>query len=319
MSKGKSVISKILLTILGLILIVVGVATFVTDSSYLVGGKTEGEVNEMLFNNEDLSDYEDKYLSIDIYGNLGKFAETNHTVNLIPTGTDNHYVVWLDDGSFMAVTAPKKMSSQFDAQEEEVWAYINYETEDFPETPIRLAGKMERLTGELYSYYDEALQDIGVTPAEYEVRYYTISGAESRWMALLVPILCTLIGLVMLLSALGGFFFGKGKKNSPAMANGNYGITGQQGMNQQGMNQQSMAPQGMTTQALQTPTFTYDGYQGGWNQTANAANANSASATNPEWQQTAQAEANSQWQQASQAATNPEWQQTDYSNPFDGQ
>ena len=79
--------------ILGLAFLIVGAMTLITEGDYLFAGRTQGEVNEIVLADESISEYLDEYVSIDIYGTMEIFAETKHTVNAIPTGTDYHYVV----------------------------------------------------------------------------------------------------------------------------------------------------------------------------------------------------------------------------------
>ena len=229
------------MVILGLALAGMGILTLIGEGDYLFGGKTQGEVNEIVLSGDkDISDYLDDYVSIDVYGTLEIFAETKHTVNAIPTGTDYHYLVWLDDDSFMAVSVPKKREAEFEAQANEVWAFINGDLEEFPyEKPIQVEGKLERLTGELDQYYNECLQEIGVTEGEYEVRHYIVNGAESRGMTILTTILTTLVGLFFLFFAFGKFIFAK--KNSKNINQG------------QGLVQPAEQPAWQPPQAGQSP------------------------------------------------------------------
>ena len=48
---------------------------------------------------DDNAELKDQYVELYVDGVIGNYAETEHKINgIIPSGTDQHYLLWLDDG-----------------------------------------------------------------------------------------------------------------------------------------------------------------------------------------------------------------------------
>ena len=68
----------------------------------------------------------DSYVDIPIDGVVGNYAYTKHTTYFIPTGTDEHYIIWLDDGAFISLKVKDKSDiNALDSITEKTWDVID--------------------------------------------------------------------------------------------------------------------------------------------------------------------------------------------------
>jgi len=98
----------------------------------------------------------DTYVSIKIDAVFGNYAEMQHTWNFIPVGTDQYYMIWLDDDTTISIsTKNKKVIEKLDEMTDATWDYADGTTDELPEA-IVLKGVISTLDSEIAGYYKEA-------------------------------------------------------------------------------------------------------------------------------------------------------------------
>ena len=139
------------------------------------------------------------YATLNVRFVLGNYAETKHTYGFIPIGTEQHYVVILDDGSLMSLTLKNKSDiEQLEAMVDPTWAYLT-EDGDYPLASIEMTGKIKNMDSEVRGFYKEALNKVGATTAVFPNIYeLTLDATDSR-------LFCFLVTGFLLLLAVGCF------------------------------------------------------------------------------------------------------------------
>ena len=143
-----------------------------------------------------------EYVSIGVDAVLEYYAETKHTTNGIPTGKEKHYLLWLDDTSFISLTVSGKknyekldeiMNATYDYLDE----YVNY----LP-MPVEFTGRVSTMNSEIEGYYQEALDYWGISEEDGMTAYYVSIDAtrtpSSSWMLLGVLALIEVIAVFVL-------------------------------------------------------------------------------------------------------------------------
>ena len=139
------------------------------------------------------------YATLNVRFVLGNYAETKHTYGFIPIGTEQHYVVILDDGSLMSLTLKNKSDiEQLEAMVDPTWDYLT-EDGDYPLASIEMTGKIKNMDSEVRGFYKEALNKVGATTAVFPNIYeLTLDATDSR-------LFCFLVTGFLLLLAVGCF------------------------------------------------------------------------------------------------------------------
>ena len=177
MKTGKSIFYGIFCTILGIGIFIYGIYNLVHYAGFYFTGKTF-DLNHAISNGEELP--LDTYVTLTSNSVLGNYAETKHTYGFIPIGKDEHYIVLLDDNTFMSVTVKGKTKiDQLEKIADETWADENYYATSY----ITLVGRIQNFTGgEIYGYYKDAFSQMGfdLTAADTPIRNLTLEATETR-------------------------------------------------------------------------------------------------------------------------------------------
>ena len=182
-----------LLVISTIALIFFGVAVFFLRG--LIFGDVVGTYEQAAANR---TEYNDKWVSLEVVACLGKYAEKTESTNFIPTGHEYYYLVWMKDGSFMPISVSKKEDREYlDNLTDATYAYIDKETNDIEMDPKVFIGTVKSQEAKAKTYYDEALVKMNIKGNTTHTIYYDIMDCSSskthyRLLAggvLLIPIL----------------------------------------------------------------------------------------------------------------------------------
>ena len=173
--------------------------------NYVFMGKTT-DLNQSVA--EGKAPEKDEYATLNVHLVLGNYAETKHKINgFIPAGTEQHYVVVLDDGSVMSVTLKDKSDiEKLEAMVDPTWSLLSGESESWPTTNVTLTGKIGSMDSQILGFYRESLNKAGVT-TDYFPRIYelTLDATNSRFRGFLVfGILLAFGALFIVLSIVSG-------------------------------------------------------------------------------------------------------------------
>lgn len=199
MKTGKSILYGVFCTILGIVIWIYGIYNLVHYADFYFKGETF-DLNQAIANGEEFP--HNTYVSFTTNSVLGNYAETKHTYGFIPIGKDEHYIVFLDDDTFMSVTV--KGSSKVDQLEkitDETWASDDYYANSY----ITLVGRITSFTGgELYGYYTDAFSQMGLdtSASDSPVRNISLNATESRGNQWLWEILYFIVGGLILVGGL---------------------------------------------------------------------------------------------------------------------
>ena len=149
---------------------------------------------------DDNAELKDQYVELYVDGVIGNYAETEHKINgIIPSGTDQHYLLWLDDGTFISLTTRNKdLMSKLDAICDNTWDYIDYKT-DVLDKSITIKGKIGSMDTEIKGFCNEWLDQLEVSHSD--MRYVSINADTSRGSVL------GYVGICLLLAGVGVFVF----------------------------------------------------------------------------------------------------------------
>ena len=182
-----------LLIISTIALLFFGVAVFFLRN--LIFGDVAGTYEQAAANR---TEYNDKWVSLEVVACLGKYAEKTESTNFIPTGHEYYYLVWMKDGSFMPISVSKKEDREYlDNLTNATYAYIDKETNEIEMDPKVFIGTVKSQETKAKTYYDEALVKMKIKGNTTHTIYYDIMDCSSskthyRLLAggvLLIPVL----------------------------------------------------------------------------------------------------------------------------------
>ena len=140
-TKGSLTASGIIYTIMGAVFVIIGVLILATHAGYMLKGeclKLEDYFNGPYPVGE--------YVEFDVNSVLGNYAETKHTTNGIPTGTDQYFVVWTDDDSFISIKVKNKKDVEtLNNIVDETWASDSF----YSSTSFHATGKLKNLADKI--------------------------------------------------------------------------------------------------------------------------------------------------------------------------
>lgn len=199
----KSLVSVILLMVIGIVLIVVEFSNFKS----LMNGHVKFETLAPEEINEDL------IVDASITANFGAFIEEyeENTKTHVTRTTSLYYIIWTgdedaEDFRYMGVKVPVADESAMEAMAE---ATYNYEYSD----PIEYSGAINKMTDEEYGYFKDYFLESGFTEEEiedYTLPYYiqvgalTGGAAVSVYVILGIGVVLLLIGIIRLAMVLSG-------------------------------------------------------------------------------------------------------------------
>lgn len=120
-------------------------------------------------------------VSIEVFTVLGNYAETEHTYGIIPIGKDQHYIVWLEDGSVISIST----SNLFQKKELEklykaTWDYFESEDGHFDYSCVKtFNGTIGKLNSELDGFYRSYLDELGYTEDDGMILDMTINISDT--------------------------------------------------------------------------------------------------------------------------------------------
>ncbi|MGN0438229.1 MAG: DUF6709 family protein [Lachnospiraceae bacterium] len=145
----------------------------------------------------------DDYVSIYVDGVIGNYAETKHYTNLIPTGKDEHYIIWLENDEIISLAVKKKrIIEQMDLLTDATWAYIDAQsggdTSATLPQGITLKGRIRTMDSEIKGYYQQCLDELGISSENMKIYYVnldTTSTVAGNLMLIIFGVLLTGIGV----------------------------------------------------------------------------------------------------------------------------
>lgn len=142
----------------------------------------------------------DEYVSVGVDAVVDCYAETKHRINgIIPIGTDTHYVLWLDDGSFISLQAKgKKDIEKLNKIMDETQRYINGNTDTLP-AKYEITGVISTMDSEIEGYYRQDLSYWGIDSTVGTIYYVQIDETQSKlgsWLMMgffvVIEIICVI-------------------------------------------------------------------------------------------------------------------------------
>lgn len=128
-----------------------------------------------------------EYISVGVDAVVDCYAETKHRINgIIPVGTDTHYILWLDDGSFISLQAKgKKDIEKLNKIMNETQDYI-YGTTDVLPAKYEISGVVSTMDPEIEDYYGQALGWWEINSTNATIYYVQIDETETKLSAWLM-------------------------------------------------------------------------------------------------------------------------------------
>lgn len=199
--------------IVAIMFLAFGILSTVLYSDLMFGTKVSN-INKLLYEGS-IKSNEDSYVEMDIDAVLDNFAETSHKSYGITTGKDQHYLVWLDDDSMIAVSVKsKKDISAMDEIMELTWDYVDGKTDEFTKTPLHLKGKIKQMSTEMRKYFKQSLDYFGITDADRDIHYYVIDCTDSQLSVMLLTGFFFVFFILMMVA----FFAGRAKDRRAMLA-----------------------------------------------------------------------------------------------------
>ncbi|MBR3834680.1 MAG: hypothetical protein IKJ73_10190 [Lachnospiraceae bacterium] len=143
------------------------------------------------------------YVSLGVDGVVDCYAETKHRINgIIPIGTDRHYLLWLDDGSFISLQAKgKKDIEKLNSIMNETQRYINGNADVLP-PKYEITGVISTMDSEISGYYRQDLSYWGIDSTVGKIYYVQIDetqGKLSSWLMMGLFVLIEIICIIALI------------------------------------------------------------------------------------------------------------------------
>lgn len=150
-------------------------------AEYIFGGEPRDIMSAMPKNGSRSTEH----VTMNINAVVANYAYTKHRINgIIPFGTDQHYIIWLEDGSVVSVKVKnKKTIRKLDAMIDATWDYIQGKTTTLPE-PIKVQGQLSYIEYEIQNYYKKTLNDIGFTESGLPIHYIEVDLTETKGRAI---------------------------------------------------------------------------------------------------------------------------------------
>ncbi len=122
-----------------------------------------------------------EYVSIGVDAVVDCYAETKHRINgIIPIGTDYHYILWLDDGSFISLQANgKKTIEKLKSVMGDTQEYIYGTTTVLP-AKVEITGVVSTMDREIEDYYRQDLGFWGIDSTVGPIYYVQIDETQSK-------------------------------------------------------------------------------------------------------------------------------------------
>ncbi len=228
-TKGSVKASGITFLVIGILAIIVAGIILGLNAGYMIKGECEN-LQDYITGGKPFPTGE--YVNLDVRSVLGNYAETKHTTNGIPTGTDQYFVIWLDDDSFMSLKVKDKDDVELlNKISDETWTNDDW----YSNSTFKATGKLKEsignseIKGFYQDFFDEFCEYMGISysdlTSQFNVREYELDCTDSKsslWAAVAV------LGILGLIFALLGIFTIKkaaSMSDTPDMSYSNSGYT----------------------------------------------------------------------------------------------
>ena len=215
-TKGSLTASGITYLVIGIICALVGIIVFATHAGYMLKGDCKK-----------LEDYYNgpypvgEYVEFDVKSVLGNYAETKHTTNGIPTGTDQYFVIWTDDDSFLSIKVKNKKDVEtLEKIVDETWASDSW----YSTTTFHATGKLKNISDpELRGFYNDFFDefcsymeiDKSELTGQFDIKEIEIDCTDSRGSLWGMFALFLGLGVVLVLIGLATLKKAKNFNNTP--------------------------------------------------------------------------------------------------------
>jgi len=170
-----------------------GAAFFMRD---LMFGGVKGTYSEVVDN---YKDYSDQWISYEVVGCLGNYAESTESYSFIPTGHEYYYLIWMEDGSIMPMSVSKKADKEYlDALTDATYDFVDGITDTIAIPPRTFIGTVKAQESKAEGYYKEGLNYLDINEKDgWKIHYVLFDCTSTRGGTIL------LVGAVMLLPIFG--------------------------------------------------------------------------------------------------------------------
>ena len=159
--------------------------------------KPDYEVEEALLDGEEL--HSGDYVTINVDAPLGAYVNTVHKRNFVKVGEENSYIIWLDDINIVSMTVRESDYDKLESMTDEFWDVYEGISTVQPQK-VTFTGKVKKISSKYETYYEEALDEIGIRSPEFNIYYFDIDTTSTRAGDKTILIIFTLIGVIV-----GGF------------------------------------------------------------------------------------------------------------------
>ncbi|MBQ8316908.1 MAG: hypothetical protein IJX85_01070 [Lachnospiraceae bacterium] len=187
--------------IIGVVIITALIALFLVSQAGYLFDSTPIDIVEHI--EAEGAPVKGEYVSVEVDAVVEHFAETDHRINgIIPMGTDNHYLLWLTDDSFIALTANgKELCNKLSDIKNQTQLYVMGNT-DYLSDPVKIEGKVATMDSEIEDYYRDALDYWGIYSSDgLQIYYVTIDETDSKlsnWLMVGFLVLIDIIAIAVL-------------------------------------------------------------------------------------------------------------------------
>lgn len=162
----------------------------------LIFGDVKGTYPEVVDN---YKEYSDQWISYEVVGCLGNYAESTESYSFIPTGHEYYYIIWMEDGSIMPMSVSKKADKEYlDALTDATYDYADGTTDTIAIPPRTFIGTVKAQESKVEGYYKEGLNYLDIKEKDgWNINYVLFDCTSTRGGTIL------LVGAVMLIPILG--------------------------------------------------------------------------------------------------------------------
>jgi len=170
-----------------------GAAFFMRD---LMFGGVKGTYPEVVGN---YKDYSEQWISYEVVGCLGNYAESTESYSFIPTGHEYYYIIWMEDGSIMPMSVSKKADKEYlDALTDATYDYADGTTDTIAIPPRTFIGTVKAQESKVEGYYKEGLNYLDIKEKDgWNINYVLFDCTSTRGGTIL------LVSAIMLIPILG--------------------------------------------------------------------------------------------------------------------
>ena len=142
------------------ILLFVLVGTCVFFMRDLLFGDVKATYEEVMYNHES---YKDQWISLDVYGCFGCYAEGTESHSFLSTSHEYYYIIWLDEGKVMPLSVSKKEEKEYlDNLTDATYDYLEGKTAKINLPPHTFTGTVKNQEAKAGLYYTQTLRELDI-------------------------------------------------------------------------------------------------------------------------------------------------------------